>query len=277
MTPGAGGIRPTQTRPDVDSGERNSSRARPIGSAWYHFPALVARNQLSARPPRRYLRTPVPVHFPVHFPEHEIVGESSVHLRLRTGLFLVIEQALQGRAFVGSDQFVYWDPTTPSACVSPDVVVRLGGPLSYPTSFKAWEHGAPNLGVEIISASDDKDRDWEDKLARYRRCGIGEVVRFDPEDDERPLRLWDLVDGDMVERDPREPDALFCDTLGAYWTLREHPAFRRELRVANRSDGSDLWPSPVEAERLAKEAERLAKEAALARVAELERELARRG
>jgi hypothetical protein len=38
----------------------------------------------------------------------------------------------------------------------------------------------------------------EEKLERYRQAGIAEVVRFDPEARERSLRLWDLLDGDLV-------------------------------------------------------------------------------
>jgi len=95
---------------------------------------------------------------PIHFPSDESMPESAVHLRLRTALFLVLEGKLRGRAFVGSDQFVYWDPTDPKACLAPDAFVRLGGPSGLPPSFKTWEHGAPHVAVEIISRSEASTR-----------------------------------------------------------------------------------------------------------------------
>ena len=73
---------------------------------------------------RRYLRIPVPV----RFPESESVPESGVHLRLRTALWSMLRLALRERAIVGSDQFLYWDPTDPRQCLGPDVLVWLGAP-----------------------------------------------------------------------------------------------------------------------------------------------------
>src|SRR5437899_2647221 len=102
----------------------------------------------------RYLREPRPLHFPCA----DQVPESPVHLRLRTALFLVLEGRLRGKAFVGSDHFVYWDASDPRACVAPDVFVRMGGPFTLPPSFRTWEHGAPQLAVEILSRSDARDR-----------------------------------------------------------------------------------------------------------------------
>jgi Uma2 family endonuclease len=226
---------------------------------------------------------------PLFFPDSEAVPESSLHLRLRTALFLVLEHRLNGRAFVGSDQFVYWDPTDPRACLAPDAIVRLGGPLALLRSFKVWEHGAPNLAVEILSPDDSRDRNFALKLARYARCGVAELASFDPENEEQPLRLWDLVDGDLVERDLSEPSARFCETLAAYWVVAPDPVLGTALRVADDPQGNELWPTAAEAgllaaeaaqaekeaERAEKEAERAEKEAALARVAELERELER--
>ena len=191
--------------------------------------------------------------------------ETAKHLRLRTALFLILDRELRGRAFVGSEQFVYWDPTNPRACLAPDVLVRLGEPLGLPTSFKTWEHGAPHVGVEIISAYDSRDRNWSEKLERYRRCGIAEVVRFDP-DDAAPLRLWDLIDGDLVERDISDPEGHRCDALGAYWLVTDDPVLGTMLRLARDRDGKELLLTPEEAE-----------QASERRVAELERELAKRG
>jgi hypothetical protein len=94
------------------------------------------------------------------------------------------------RAAIGCDQFVYWDPTDPKACLAPDAFVRWGEPDSLFQSWKAWERGAPHVAVEIISESDARDRDWESALSRYRRLGVRELVRFDPASLDRPLRVW---------------------------------------------------------------------------------------
>src|SRR5512147_371048 len=130
------------------------------------------------RPPtpahaRRYVRPPQPIHFPVE----EQVPETRRHLLQRTALFQVIQDTFGAHATVGSEQFVYWDPTDPRQCCAPDVFVRLGQPDGDFGCWKVWERGAPDLAVEIISASDATDRPWTAKLERYRRLGVRELVR----------------------------------------------------------------------------------------------------
>jgi hypothetical protein len=76
----------------------------------------IRRARRYARPPRR-----------LEFPSEAEMPESKRHLELRTTLYLIIKHAFRDRALIGSDQFVYWDATDPSACLAPDVFVRLGG------------------------------------------------------------------------------------------------------------------------------------------------------
>ena len=135
------------------------------------------------------------------------------------------------------------------------------------------------MGVEIVSDWDRSQGTLAQKLERYRQAGIAEVVRFDDEDTQRPLRLWDLLDGDLVERDLSVSDGRFCDALGLYWCIVSDPVLGPCLRLARDPGGITLLLTPAEerdAERAAKEAALAAKEAALARVAELEAELERR-
>jgi hypothetical protein len=239
----------------------------------------------------QYLRTPVPVFFPCE----EEVPESALHLRLRTALFLILDRQLRGRAYVGSDQFVYWDSTNPKLCLAPDAFVRLGGPDELLRSYQTWKHGAPQVAVEIISETDGGPRELERRLERYRHCAVEELVYFDPRDRERPLRLWDWVESDLVERDLAAPNARYCDALGAYWCLHQDPRLGVMLRPAEQADGSGLWPTPEEAESMLRERERKAAECerqtaerereaaererqtAERRIAELEAELRRRG
>lgn len=244
----------------------------PTREEWYNPMPLVVSTSTEPRTARRYLRPPSPL----FFPDEELVPETSVHMRVRTALFLILERELRGRAFVGSDQFLYWDPTNPKACLAPDVLVRVGGPLELLRSYKVWQHGAPHLGIEVVSDADSRDRNLEANLARYRQTGIGEVVRFDP-DEAAPLRLWDFHDGDLVERELSDPEAYRCDALGAYWVVVKDATLGPMLRIARDPFGADLWLTPEEAERAAIEAGRAEKEAAFARIAELERLLQGKG
>ena len=209
----------------------------------FAVPARGRRPHLYDRPPE-----------PVYFPEAEEVPETNRHLELRTALYLLLKRELAATATLGSDQFVYWDPTTSKKRLAPDAFVRLGTPHKLFRSWKTWERGAPDLSVEIVSDSDEGEPDWNEKLARYRAAGIGEVVRFHPEDREQPIRIWDAVDGDLVERAPGDPDLLACEALGLWWTVEEHPSIGPMLRLARDREGHDLLPTPDEAEAKAREA-----------------------
>jgi len=217
--------------------------------------------------PRRWVREPVPVHFPVD----ELVPETKEHLELRTALYQILKLGFADRALIGSDQFVYWDPTDPSACLAPDVFVRLGGPDETFDCWKVWERGAPHLAIEVVSRSDARDVAWDQKLAKYRRLGVRELLRFDPADREHPLRVWDSVQGDLVERLLLSPDRAECPTLELHWAV-VRSAGQVSLRLARDAEGRELLPTPVE--EAARERERAA--AALARVRELEAALKRR-
>lgn len=161
---------------------------------------------------------------------------------------------------IGSDQFVYWDPTDPSECLAPDAFVRLGAPDERFDSWKTWERGAPHLAVEIVSGSDASEAEWALKLRKYHRLGICEVVRFDPEGGD--LRIWDSVEGDLVERVLAHPEPAECMPLGLFWVVAPDDASDLGLRLARDGAGKDLLLTP--------------EEAALERVKALERELARR-
>lgn len=201
----------------------------------------------------RYLRAPVPL----VFPSEEKVPETKWHLKLRTLLYELLDLAFAKEAAIGCDQFVYWDPTDPKACLAPDAFVRLGKPDFLFRSWKAWEHGAPHVAVEIISDSDERDRDWDAKLTRYRRLGVTELVRFDPDDEERMLRVWDLVEHDLVERELLARRAA-SRCLPGFWVVRRDTDLGPTLRLSRDELGADLYPTPAE------------------RVLELEAELARR-
>ncbi len=195
------------------------------------------------------------------------------HRRASEALASSIERAFGGNALVSSDQFLYWDPTNPKRRLAPDVAVRVGAPAELVTSWKTWERGAPHVGVEIVSDSDASELRFEEKLERYRQAGVAEVVRFDRDDIQRPIRICDLVEGDMVERDLTDPEAFHCDALGLYWWLHTDAELGVTLRLSREQATGALVLTPAEAERAAKDDERREKEAALARIAELEAEV----
>jgi hypothetical protein len=213
----------------------------------------------------RYLREPVPL----VFPESEEVGETGEHRYAMILLERIVRHALGDRALVCADQFLYFDPTNPKRCLAPDLALRVGAPNEIIGSWKTWQRGAPQIGVELES---DWDREpvLAVKLERYREAGVEEVVCFDPRPVPPTLRIWDLIEGDLVERDPSQPEAQRCDALGLYWCIVPDAKVGYVLRLAEGPNGERLLPTPEEAAR-AREQD------ALRRVAELEAELSRRG
>lgn len=213
-----------------------------------------------------YVRAPRPIEFPTE----EEVPETKRHLEARTTLYLLLKEAFAAGTAIGSEQFVYWDAGDPQKCLSPDIFVKGGAPDHGFDTWKIWERGAPDLAVEIVSASDRRDADWADKLARYQSSGIGEVVRFDAEG-KQPLRVWDRVDGELVERAAASTALFECVALHLWWVVLPSE-YGPMLRLARDPEGKILLATPDE-DRL-----RLADEVAEARrarsLAEHERMLA---
>jgi hypothetical protein len=128
--------------------------------------------------------------------------------------------------------------------------------------------GAPHVAVEIISAA-ERDVDQEAQLDRYRHMGVAELVRFDCDDVERPLRVWDRTDDGLVERSLERSTSAECAQLGVFWVVVDDSELGRALRLARDPEGRILLPTPVEKERRERE---LAEK----RIRELEEELRHR-
>jgi len=224
------------------------------------------------RAPRKYLREPKPLFFPVE----EQVPESSPHRRGSGLLADSVERHFDGNALVSCDQFVYWDQNVPTLRLAPDVAV-LRNAASDPllSSWRTWERGIPEVGVEFVSNSDRPDLTFDEKLGRYRAVGVAEVVRFDRDDASTPIRIWDLIERDLggrelVERDLSRPDARLSRALGLYWCVQNHPEIGPTLRLSRDAAGTHLVLSRAEAERARAETERARAETERAR-AETER------
>jgi Uma2 family endonuclease len=198
-----------------------------------------------SRPSRRYLRAPRPL----YFPEEAKVPESGPHKRLRKTLDDTLERWFEDRARVEADMFLYFNATDPRECCAPDIFVRMGEPHTTEIGcWKTWERGVPHLALEIISKSDRGDPPWSKKFACYEKLGVPELVRFDMERPARPLRIWDRVEEDLVERDPGGPEFHRCDALDAYWIVL--PAGEHlDLRLSRDAAGTDLYRTPQELER----------------------------
>jgi Uma2 family endonuclease len=207
----------------------------------------------------RYVRAPRPVVFPVE----EDVPESKRHLELRTALYLIVKFAMSKTAVFGSDQFVYWDPTNPKACLAPDLLLKLGGPDTDYDTWKVWERGAPDIAVEIASRSDSPEMAWEEKLERYQKIGLKELVRYDWKKPKTSLRIFDNIEGDLVERVMEGEDATLSSVLPYYWTV-----VNGMLRLAEDAGGTRLLPTYEE--RAQSEATRAQSEASRADTAEAE-------
>ena len=199
------------------------------------------------------------------FPTDERGPETKRHLKLRTLLYQVLELAFADRAAIGCDQFVYWDPTDPKACLAPDAFVRFGEPDSLFPSWKTWERGGPpDVAVEIISKSDERDRDWGAKIRRYTELGVRELVRFDAETSADYLRVWDLAGGELIERGSIGSSTP-SSCLPGHWLVLQTTDLGPVLRLSRDRLGHDLFPTPEEE-----------RAKAAARVLELEAELKRR-
>jgi Uma2 family endonuclease len=180
----------------------------------------------------------------VHFPDSAEMPEGTRHFELRTLVYDFLTLAFSDVAAIGSDQFVYWDRTNPRVCLSPDAFVCFGAKDEHFPSWKVWERGVPQVAVEIISGS-ESELSWDEKLARYRQLGVSELVWFDPEVPEQPLRIWDFVGDELLERRLFEPFAQ-SQLLGGYWLPVEKPSRGLTLRLSRDEQGRLLFPTEAE-------------------------------
>ena len=94
--------------------------------------------------------------------------------------------------FVGSDQFLYWDPAydpwvkrgNPPA--APDLYVAFGVANRHRNSYVMWEEGKPpDFVLEVVSPS-SRGRDTREKPEIYAKIGVPEFFLYDPEDEREP-------------------------------------------------------------------------------------------
>ncbi|HKO53640.1 MAG TPA: Uma2 family endonuclease [Polyangiaceae bacterium] len=219
----------------------------------------------------------------IFFPVSAEMPEGKRHFELRTLVYDFLKLAFEDVALIGCDQFVYWDPGDPRANLAPDACLRFGAKDEQFQSWKVWERGVPQVAVEIISDSDASELSWAEKLQRYRRLGVSELVWFDPGSPEHSLRIWDFVGDDLLERRLFQSLAR-SHHLPGYWLTVREPNGGLTLRLSRDKQGLLLFPTSAEqnaqARRAAEDELKLKTEALAAaerRIAELEANLGRRG
>ena len=203
------------------------------------------------------------------------MNESKRHARICELLYQLLKHVFGDASAVGADQFVYWDGEDPKKRLAPDVFVKLGVKDSLFDSWKTWEHGAPELCVEVLSPSDTGEYlPLKTKMTRYRALGVRELVLFDLElEAGRRLRVFDRIDGDLVERvvdGEATPCVVLSEASGvAYdWFLAPADDIPLALRLNERGVPIATLAEQVDAARA--DAAR-----ARQRIVELERELER--
>lgn len=202
---------------------------------------------------------------------------STRHHALCDALYELLRKAIGPDNTAASDAFVYFDASNPARALAPDAFAKFGISQHHFESWKAWEKGTPELAFEVLSPSDSPERwTFEEKLRRYRALGVQELVVYHA--DGKPgsrLRVWDRIDGDLVER-VVEGERTPCVMLDL--TLVVAPVEELVgLRFARDPEGRDLLLTDAEALRVESEARRTEAQAAEKRIAELEALLRQRG
>jgi Uma2 family endonuclease len=188
----------------------------------------------------RHVRPVQPLAFPASDPEWHM-PESKRHRILCVQLLQLFTRLVAPDNAVGSDQFVYFDAANPKRCLAPDAFIKLGVRDSNFDSWKTWEHGAPELCVEVLARDTSEYLSMREKRARYRALGVRELVVFNfsaPKG--KRLQVYDRVRGDLVERvvvRERTPCVSLSELLGVRYGWRVAPS--DELDVALRLDSTD--------------------------------------
>ena len=175
------------------------------------------------------------------------MGQSGRHYLMCKALYEILRAAAGDENTVSCDAFVYFDAANPERKLAPDGAVKLGVPQHVFDSWKSWERGTPELAFEILSPSDSPERwTFEEKLLRYRALGVSELVVFhvDGEPGAR-LRVWDRIDGDLVERAVTD-ESTPCLTLDAFLVVAPVDDLPACVRLARDAAGRDLFPTDAE-------------------------------
>ena len=127
--------------------------------------------------------------------EDEPVPQNTRHAVALEESFGSLRLHWRGRrdVFVGSDQFVYWDPDYDSRDnpenfpPAPDVYVAFGVANRHRNSYVVWEEGKPPDFVLEVASPSSRRRDEEEKRDVYARMGVPEYFLYNPEGKREPV------------------------------------------------------------------------------------------
>jgi hypothetical protein len=211
---------------------------------------------------------------PTVYPVEERVGEDILQRWIVELLRPLVERWLASRgeiAFVGADQFIYYERFDSTARVAPDVYVLPGiEPDRHVPIWKIWETSvSPSFALEVVSRN--RRKDYEEAPERHAAAGTQELVVFDPWPTRRPRGLgirWQVFRrraGKLMRVEATDADRIDSEQLGC-WLRVVGEDTKQRVRLALGPAGDVLVQTTDEA----LEAEVAAKEAALRRIAELE-------
>ncbi len=158
-------------------------------------------------------------------------------------------------ALVSGHIAVRWDPSHPRVGVEPDVyLVEPSPPLGlHDVSLRTWVagHAPPRVAVEVVN-DETADEDYYEQPQKYAASGTRELWIFDPllcgprGGEPYRLQVWRRGEREEFRRVYAGDGPARSDELSA-WLVVTDGGLR--LRLADRPDGTDLWPTPEEAAR----------------------------
>lgn len=218
-------------------------------------------------------------HDPTHYPIRDDLGEGSLQRLISELLRPLLAQVLAElsvKAFVGADQFIYYEQYAPTNVVAPDVYVMPGFDQDIEVDcWKTWEtRVAPSFTLEIVSRS-NRRKDTERAPLRYDAMGAKELVIFDPKaprarDSVRWLVHRRLPKRGLVQVEATDADRVYSKSL-RLWLRAVGTGASMRVRLAKGPKGDELFPTATEVA----EREQRAREIAEAEVAQLRAEIER--
>jgi hypothetical protein len=201
----------------------------------------------------------------------EPMPESQPHdivLDLLKALLLAWVARMQRDAQVARNLALRWDEQHPKVGVDPDICVIAPRPPEGDElqSLCLWRpgHTAPLCAFEVVSERHPR-KDYATAPDRYAASGTRELVVFDPKlagpkshGGPHRIQVWSRADDGLFQRTYAGEGPARSDTLDA-WLFAVDEG--RKLRMADDAAGTQWWQTEAEL--------------AHARVAELERELAK--
>jgi Uma2 family endonuclease len=197
---------------------------------------------------------------PTHYPVLDKLGEGLLQRLIVELLRPMLADALarQGvKAFVGADQFIYYEQYAPTESVAPDVYVMRGlEPDLDVECWKTWEESraVPSFALEIMSRNNPR-KDTTHSPVRHAALGTKELVIFDPRyargrDRSRWRVFRRLPKRGLVQVEVTNGDRVYSKTL-RLWLRAFGEGIHTRIRPARGPEGTDLIPTPDERQRAA--------------------------